>query len=317
MTHLTDFLWKRPEWPSFYWSNSALTELLVQTRFIQGQLLALPSSFVHSYEMSDTKKHLYEDLLTASSADATALTDERLRGWQASLYPTGYAGVRKVRVGEFRDQNLLNLKTEFLPPELLKEEIPKYLTWWKEAPAALDPVLRSGLAFFWFYLLSPFEAGNLEIAAALAELSLQENEKTSLRYYDIAIQLEENRDEIERLMQASHQENGDITTWMQFYLQLYLEAVQASFAIADKDFSVERFWARHSELNLNARQRQILNSMLLGESEMTNRRYVELCETSRESAKRDLAELVKLGLLQIGNKKGRSVSYSLANLIKA
>lgn len=305
MTHL----WKRPEWPSFYWSNSALTELLVQARFIQGQLLALPSTFVHSYEMSDTKKHLYEDLLSN-----VGLTEERLKGWQAALYPTGFAGIRKIQVGEYRKPVSASLptKNDILPAELIPAEIEKYLAWWKDAPVELDPVLRSAMAFFWFELLSPFEAGNLEVAAALSELSLQEKEKTSLRYYDIAVQLEENRDEVERLIQSSHQSNGDITEWMKLYLQLYLESVQAAFTIADKDFAVERFWARHSELSLNPRQRQVLNVLLLDESEMTNRRYVELCETSRESAKRDLAELVKLGLLQIGNKKGRSVSYTLA-----
>ena len=44
---------------------------------------------------------------------------------------------------------------------------------------------------------------------------------------------------------------------------------------------------------------------------MSNKKYVSLTKTSPASAKRDLSDLEKKGLLLRNNGKGRSVSYSL------
>ena len=298
------YLWQQAAWPSFSWSSSALLDLLVKARLEQGRLLSLPSNFVHSFEISDTQKHIYEDLKNP------ALNVDRLHGWQASLFPTGYAGVKKIRVAAFRTQNLSKIA---LPHLNLVSETEKYLHWWQEPPVELDPVLRSAISFFWFSLISPYEAGNFELACALSELALQEQEKTPLRLYDISIQLEENQDEVLRRLEKCAGGTGDLTEWITYYLELYLNAIRSSYVIADKDQSIERFWRQHSQLDLNQRQRQALNTMLLDNSDITNRSYVDLCKTSRESAKRDLSELVKLGLLLKSEKKGRSVSYSLKN----
>jgi Fic family protein len=298
------YLWQKPEWPSFNWSSSALLDLLVQARFEQGRLLSLPSNFVHSFELSDTKTPLYKDLQN------TGLSLEKLFGWQASLYPTGYAGVKKIKIAELRTKDLFR---NALPPKNLNEELQKYLHWWQEPPVELDPVLRSALSFFWFMLISPFEDGNFELACGLCELALQEQEKTPVRTYDIAVQLEENSEEVFKKIEQCSLGHGDITAWLIYYLQLYLTAVRSAYAIADKTQNAALFWSAHSRLDLNQRQRKVLNLLLDENIEMTNRQYVEICKTSRESAKRDLAELLRMGLLAYGSKKGRSVSYLLNN----
>ena len=300
------YMWQKALWPTFNWNNTAVLEPLVQARFDQGRLLTLAPELVHSFEMHDTRRPLLEDLLKLQSP----LTRERLAGWQASLFPTGYAGIKKIKAGELRQRNF---GTPSLPFDSLNAELDQFLDWWSEPPVGLDPVLRSGLAFLWFYLLSPFEAGNYELAAALAERALHENEKTPLRCYDIAVQLEENRSDVLRVIEAAARGEGDLTAWLLLYLQLYTAAVSASSAIAQQDEVINRFWARHSGLDLNRRQREILKVMLIENCSMTNRRYVDLSGTSRESAKRDLSELLRLGLLKTGEKKGRSISYHLAS----
>ena len=299
------YLWQKPEWPSFSWSSSAVLELLVSARFEQGRLLSLGSGFVHSFEISEIKNPLYLDM---TSLQRRPLTADRLAGWQASLFPTGYSGVKKIRVAELRTKDL---SRSSLPQKNLKEELEKYLHWWTEPPVELDPVMRSSLAFFWFVLISPFEAGNFEIACALAELALQENEKTPSRLYDISQQLTENRTEILQVIERNASATGDITEWMQQYLTHYTAAARAAFTIADKNQKSEKFWKNFSAFDLNSRQRKILNLLLEENRPITNREYVEVCNTSRESAKRDLAELVKSGILMPGQKMGRSMDYSL------
>ncbi|MGZ3691532.1 MAG: DUF4172 domain-containing protein [Pseudobdellovibrio sp.] len=296
------YLWEKAEWPSFYWTNSALLEALVKVRHEQGKLLALGQNFVHSFEVSEQKKAIFADLFEPR------ITEERLMGWQASLFPTGFAGIRKIKVGELRTKDLVRSS---LPSKNLHEELSKYLRWWNEPPAELDLFLRSAMAFYWFILLSPFEDGNYQVACALAEKVLQESEKTKFRPYDIALQLEENEDFIMNRLRTSAEGNGDLTNWMLYFLELSRTALSGSLALAQHQVSSESFWKRLSQHDLNQRQRKILNLMFDSSLTMTNRSYVEFCKTSRESAKRDLAELVELGLLQLGEKKGRSVEYSL------
>lgn len=296
------YIWQKPEWPSFSWNNSAIFDLLVKARFEQGRLLPLPSSFVHSFEISDNKMALYKDLTN------TNLTFEKLHGWQASLYPTGYAGVKKIKIAEFRNKEP---HKSSLPYKQLDEQMLKFIIWWGEPPVELDPVLRSALAFLWFIIISPYEDGNFDLACALSELSLQQIEKTPLRSYDISIQLIENFDDTQKKIESCLLSDGDITEWLLYYLELYLIAIRSAYVIADKNLQTDLFWKKYSALALNTRQRKVLNLMLEATFELTNRKYVEICKTSRESAKRDLAELVQLGLLKLGEKKGRSVSYFL------
>ena len=174
------YLWQKPEWPSFSWSSSALLDVLVKARFEQGRLLSLNSNFVHSFEISDIKKHIYTDL------NNNTLSIERLNSWQASLFPTGYSGIKKIVIADLRNKDLFRGS---LPSKNLKEELEKYLHWWQEAPVELDPVIRSALAFFWFIIISPYEDGNYDLACALSELALHQEEKTQIRSYDISIQL--------------------------------------------------------------------------------------------------------------------------------
>ena len=295
-------LWQKADWPSFNWSSSALMDILVKARFEQGRLLSLPSSFVHSFEISDLKGAIYSDL------NEFGLSPERLHGWQASLFPTGYSGVKKIKIAELRTKDLIRTS---LPNKHLNEELQKYLHWWHEPPVEMDPVLRSAIAFVWFVFISPYEDGNYELACALAELALQQEEKTLTRTYDIAVQLAENRSDVLKEIEKCAAGGGDLTQWLNSYLELYLIAVRSAYAIAEKNQNNEFFWKTASAFDLNSRQRKILNLMLDEKCEMTNREYVDICKTSRESAKRDLTELVIFGLLKTGEKKGRSVNYQL------
>ncbi len=298
-------------------------DALVKARFEQGRLISLPSDFVHSYEISDIRKHICADWLTAAP-----MSLGRLHGWQASLFPTGYSGIKKIKIGEFRTQDF---SRSSLPTKRIEENLAKYLLWWREPPEGLDPVLRSALAFFWFYAISPYEDGNFELACALSELALQEHEKTSIRCYDLALQLEESREELLRLhlrlLQetsasslksafnskiASQTTSGDLTNWMSEFLRLFGAAVNSAYIITDRNYNRDLFWKKNAALDLNSRQRKFLNFIFENpEEEINNRIYVKVCNTTRESAKRDLTELTKLQVLvRIGN-IGRSVGYQV------
>ena len=181
---------------------------------------------------------------------------------------------------------------------------------WERTRIDAEAACRNGpLAMVWGAGIMTLPDG--AVSAASATTSLQQEEKTQARPYDIAVQLAENRSEALKEIEKCANGNGDLTQWLSFYLDLYLVAVRSAYAIAEKNQFADFFWKSASAFDLNSRQRRILNLMLDEKCEMTNREYVEICKTSRESAKRDLAELVTLGLLKTGEKKGRSVNYRL------
>lgn len=299
------YLWERPSWPAFNWTNSELLSALVAVRHKQGRLIALKQSFVHSYEFSDRTKDIFADLFVVG------ISRDRICGWQASLYPTGFAGIKRIVVGELRSKDFARSS---LPYKNLSIELGRYLHWWTEPPVELDPFIRAALASFWFLCLSPFEEGNFTLACALAEKALSESEKLDFRAYDVSLQLEENKAETLDAFVRSASAGGDITDWILYFLRRAEEALDAALALAEHSSAAEAFWHRLSGFDLNQRQRKVLNVMFDERGNMTNRRYKEICKTSRESAKRDLARLVSLDILRAGSKKGRSVSYNLTLL---
>ncbi len=278
------------------WINSSLTEPLAQARFSQGRVLALNNRFVHSYEISDQKQALYEDLFVSSN-----LIIERLHGWQASLYPTGYSGVKKIRVGSWH-KDTISTESDFS----------QFLNWWSDPPVDLDHLVRAALVFYWFISLSPYEDGNYILACALAELALQENEKSTARLYDLALQLEENKDSILYEFTEIQKKSTDLTVWIIYFLKLHQQATDSAFVIAAQDRNEADFWKELSNFDLNKRQRLALKHIYDQKlKNITNREYVEITQSSRESAKRDLKDLVSKDILIQGPSFGRSVFYQL------
>lgn len=310
MGQFMTLLWKKPSWPSFNWSSSELLEPLTQARFSQGRVLALQNPFVHSYEVSEQKQALYENLLWPEP-----LSVERLHGWQASLFPTGYSGVKKIKVGQWRQTDRLaagTRNTHAVEAASISSNFLLFLSWWQEPPVNLDPLIRAALTFFWFISLSPYDDGNYTLACAMAERALQESEKSGSRLYDLSLQLEESRTRVVEVLTSAQLGEGDLTEWIVYFLELHQQATASAYAIAEQDNHEASFWKTISEYDLNARQRQVLKHLYDTKLDsISNRDYVQLTQTSRESAKRDLKHLAECGALKATGQRGRSVRYTL------
>ena len=108
--------------------------------------------------------------------------------------------------------------------------------------------------------------------------------------------------------------NGDITRWLQWLFEQLLAAINESLEEKQKAVDDAFFFKRTENLNINLRQKKILSFLLARnntETVITNRDCVQLCQTSRESIKRDLGELVRLNLLVRNKPNGRSVEYKI------
>lgn len=270
---------------------------------------------------------LVQMLTDATMNYKNPLTAHRLYGWNAALFPSGYSGLAKISVGSWRDSKepmqVLSgpngrekVHYEAPPSNQVPAEMDRFLAWWSSPPSDLDGMVRAGLAHLWFVSIHPFEDGNGRIARAIADMALSQDEGSSQRLYSMSQQIQIDRNSYFDVLERTQKGGGDVTDWLVWFLNCLASAIERSEKQVALALSHSIFWHNHAEAGLNPRQVKVVKGLLEAEPDgfeggMTNRKYVALTEVSRETAKRDLAELVERGILMRNEGGGRSVSYSL------
>ncbi|MDZ4813979.1 MAG: Fic family protein [Pseudomonadota bacterium] len=268
---------------------------------------------------------LVQLLLDATRHFDQPLTLARLCGWQAAMFPTGYSVFRKIRVGQLRGIEPMQVvsgragreKLHFLAPPRrgLDGRVKKFLTWFNKPQKNLDGLLRAGVAHFWFVTLHPFEDGNGRLARAITDMAIAQDEKQPMRVFSLSAQILREREGYYDLLESTQRGGMDITDWMIWFLnQVEAACTHANHSVANT-LSKARFWLHHQETDLNERQRKVLNRLLDAgpkgfEGGMSNRKYMGLTNTSRATATRELADLVEKGCLAPSG-AGRGATYAL------
>jgi Fic family protein len=170
-----------------------------------------------------------EMMLDATQKFAEPLTVERLFDWHASLFPTGRSGVRRITVGAWRPTRIGVMQVicgpigtervhyEAPPADWLEHEMAIFLAW-LESPNGIDPVLKYGIAYFWFLTILPFEDGNGRIGRAIADMTLARAEGTVERFYSMSSQIEAERKHYYLTLEQCQMGGVDITPWLEWFL---------------------------------------------------------------------------------------------------
>ena len=267
---------------------------------------------------------LVEVLLDATQHHDRPRTRERLCGWQAALFPTGYSGLRKIRTGTLRGRAAMRVVSgrigrervdfEAPPRTRLAAELERFLAWFGSPPRDVDGLMRAGLAHLWFVTLHPFEDGNGRLARAITDMALAQDERQAMRAFSLSSQILREREAYYAILERTQKGGLDVTDWLAWFLtQVESAAMAAETTIADT-LAKARFWLRHQATDLNERQRKVLNRLLDAgrdgfEGGMNTRKYMGLTRTSRVTAYRELADLVEKGCLEPTGKGGRSSGY--------
>ncbi len=266
-----------------------------------------------------------EMMLDATQKYDEPLTKTRLFHWHAALFPTGYSGINKISVGAWRKDlsgpmqvvsgpyGRERVHYEAPTAPRVNEEMVAFLRWFN-ASDGTDLVMKSGIAHLWFVTIHPFDDGNGRIARALTDLLLARSEKTSQRFYSMSAQIQAERNEYYRLLEATQKGNLDITPWMSWFLDCLGRAFENAASVSGAALAKAQFWERHSEAELNARQRLMVNKLLDGfDGKLTSGKWATIAKTSTDTALRDIDGLIALGILKRDAAGGRSTSYSLAD----
>ncbi|MCA0212202.1 MAG: DUF4172 domain-containing protein [Proteobacteria bacterium] len=249
------------------------------------------------------------------------LTQERLYGWQAALFPTGYSGMRAILVGRYRT-NAMQIVSGPHGHETVHYEAPdagavpgemaNFLAWFN-AERGEDPLLKAALAHLWFETIHPFDDGNGRVGRNIVDLCLAREAGESSRLVCISQQLLQERDAYYDALGDAQHGNLEITAWLMWFIEQVRLAWERAASVVDASLEKARFWSVHGAVDLTPRQRKAINSLLDHgpggfEGGLNTRKYVGITGASRATASRELMELAALGLLaQAG--AGRAVRY--------
>lgn len=263
-------------------------------------------------------------LLDATQNFDKPLTPERLWGWQAALFPSGYSGMHKIKVGGWREGaepmrvvsgpvGREKVHFEAPPSGQVDGEMSRFLSWWDESAGKVEGIIRAAVAHFWFVTVHPFEDGNGRIARALTDLALAQDDRQRVWYYSLSTQIMAEREGYYDILERSQKGSCDITEWLVWFLGSFARAIGRSGEILDSVFSKSEFWRRYAQERLTERQKKVINRLLDEGPEgfvggMTTQKYASMTHCSRATAFRELDQLTELGILRREG-QGRGVRY--------
>ena len=314
---------------------STLTEDVVTTSEIEGEMLdeaQVRSSVARRLGMDiaglshadRNVEGIVELMLDATEHYSEPLSEERLFSWHAALFPTGRSGLRRIIVGNWRDDSsgpmqvvsgpIGRERVHFEAPAAatIGAEIGVFLDWFN-APAETDEVLRAALAHLWFVTIHPFDDGNGRIARAIADMALARSEGSPQRFYSMSSQIRRERTAYYRILERTQRGTTDVSDWMDWFLACLGRAIDGAETTLAAVLRKARFWERNAVLGINDRQRLVINRLLDGlEGKLTTSRWARMTKCSQDTALRDITDLMERGVLVRSAEGGRSTRYSLA-----
>ena len=318
-------------------SLTALTEDVVKTSEIEGEQLnveSVRSSIARRLgvdigALAPVDRHVegvVEMVLDATANCQAPVSRERLFGWHAALFPTGYSGRSRIKVGGWRDDATGPMQVvsgpigrqrvhfEAPPADRLEAETGRFLGW-LNAESNEPPLLKAGLGHLWFVTLHPFDDGNGRIARAIGDLLLARADGSPQRFYSLSSQIQRERKAYYDILERVQKHSMDATEWLAWFLDALLRAVDQAQHTLDVVLAKVRFWQRWATMPLNERQVKLLNKLLDGfEGKLTSSKWAAIAKCSPDTALRDINDLLARGVLGKSDAGGRSTSYELNDL---
>lgn len=310
---------------------TALTLDVVKSSEIEGELLnydQVRSSIarrlgINTAGLVPSSRHIegiVEMMLDATQRYFLPLTEKRLFGWQAALFPTGHSGPYEIETGKYRTGEMQivsgvmgkeKIHYKAVKPELVKTEMDKFLDWFNN-DNMLDPVLKAAIAHFWFIIIHPFDDGNGRIGRAITDMLLARAENSGERFYSMSSQILTERKQYYEVLQKVQYSSGDITEWMNWFLHCLKNAMLSTENTTQKILQKAEFWKLHEHTPINERQRLMLNKLFDGfDGKLQTSKWAKITKTSSDTALRDIKDLIEKNILQQTNESGRNVNYEL------
>lgn len=264
-----------------------------------------------------------EMLLDATQNCFNPLTAERLFDWHAALFPTGRSGMYTITVADWRKDSSGPMQVvsgamgkenvHFQAPDssLVETEMNRFLDWLNKNEGT-DLVIKAAVAHLWFVTIHPFDDGNGRITRALTDLLLAKSDNSTQRFYSMSAQIRLERKQYYEILEKTQKGNLDITDWIKWFLRCLNNALKLTDTILNHVLLKADFWNKHAKTIINERQKKLLNKILDGfEGKLTSSKWAKIARCSKDTAIRDINDLIIKNILQKEEAGGRSTNYEL------
>ncbi|MBQ0120913.1 MAG: Fic family protein [Bacteroidales bacterium] len=248
------------------------------------------------------------------------LCKEKLCAWQAAFFPGGMSEGRQIEVGQYRtnEEHIVSgmfgrEKIHYIAPspDHVESEMQKFLSWF-DAEEPVSSIIRSAVAHFWFVSIHPFEDGNGRLARILSDMLLARGEKSEFRFYNVSSQINKDKKHYYDILERMQHGDGDITEWLVWYMQKLTEALDEAETIVTTILNKSFFWQKASSVPMTERQTQMLNLFLDGyEAKITSKTWATLAKCSKDTAIRDIQDLLDKNILVEDIPGAKRPSYSI------
>ncbi|WP_085664374.1 MULTISPECIES: Fic family protein [Pseudomonas] len=272
---------------------------------------------------------LAELMLDATQGYDRPLTLQRLYTWHQWLFPLAQGALSKaILVGQLRDEMPMQVISgrldkptvhfEAPPRDGLEARLNEFLDWFANSrdSTSLDPLLRAGIAHFWFVTLHPFDDGNGRLTRAITDLALAQGERQAIRFYAMSASILEDRAGYYQVLENSQKGDLDITRWLSWFLSTLLRSLEQALTNIDRILAKARFWQAHRSDGLLPEQVKVLNRLLDGgprgfEEGINAAQYQAVAKVSKATATRHLSDLLDKACLVRLPGGGRSTRYRI------
>ena len=328
------YIHERYNWTNFRWDESQVSLLQEVVCRKQGMLYGRLSSLGFDSKLRAMAENLTFNVVFSSEIEGIRLNVDQVRSSIArrlgienvkytapSHYVDSVVGVMLEAVQHY-DQPLSKEKlcawqSAFFPvgiapsPERVEVEMQKFLNWF-DTDQSVSSIIRSAVAHFWFVSIHPFEDGNGRLARIISDMLLARGEKSEFRFYNVSSQINKDKNHYYDILERMQHGDGDITEWLVWYMQKLVEALDEAETIVTTILNKSFFWQKASSIPMTERQTQMLNLFLDGyESKITSKTWATLAKCSKDTAIRDIQDLVDKNILVEDIPGAKRPSYSI------
>lgn len=311
-----------------------ITEDVIKSSEIEGELLnpeEVRSSVARRLGMeisglpsaSRDVEGVVEMMLDATQKYKEPLTKDRMCGWHAALFPTGRSGMYKITVGDWRGDAggpmqvvsgpMGKEKIHYTAPEAprLEEEMNQFIVWFN-SDTNMEPVIKSAIAHLWFVSIHPFDDGNGRIARAIADTQLARADRTNQRFYSMSAQIMKYKKGYYDILESTQKGSIDISQWLVWYFERLTDALEITNQTLSKILIKAKFWELHKNTQFNERQIEMINK-IQGDfvGKLHSSKWAKMTKVHRDTARRDIQDLIEKGVLSDSGEGGRSTNYIL------
>ncbi|MGB3667185.1 MAG: Fic family protein [Bermanella sp.] len=365
---MQQWIWQQAAWPDFTWSEAQVADQLIQVEAQLQALLSKAGALVDDDLMLDAllqnvlcSSAIEEEFLNAQSVRSSLarrldlptntpvsdrsegvaqlmmdvvdnvnaeLTLDRLFQWHCWLFPESAYGVTKLRVGQLRGDEPMQVISgrldrpivhfEAPPKNQLNSDLSVFLKWFESSKQddELPALVRVALVHFWFITLHPFDDGNGRITRALTDLALGQAYSNSTRLLSLSLSILNHRKGYYEVLERCQKSDMDVSEWVLWFLGSVLNSIEYSEQQIERSVFKTRFWKQHVHDALSAEQIKVLNRLLDGgekgfELGISASQYQKVAKVSKATATRHLSDLVKRECLQKLPGGGRSTRYHI------